>query len=372
MARSHIKQINLVRGSVYLRAPAPFRSFHYHGFQAHGSHPTIWRGIHRLCSSFILIRRLNEDGVAVIVVPERFLESARQISPPRASLFYSATLISPSFCSFVPSVHAGSFKSAASFRGWNIFKMELNGVDKCTWIEKKESNIKIDRSIDRDSEKHLIQNVSWLLKRTRERCTRSSNQSFSTNLVSEIHIHSYNNPGKEQAEYSNPIFRKRLKFPFAILPLSLPPSLLRSKRTERTGKSTKMRNLGKVGWAGWCPRRGRNERREGEHGSRVYARADRVCGVSQGWRVGWRMRVCGRQYGGTLPFPCPFVTRTRPSAAPPRAPTHACARGRARAHRCAGVILARARVRRAKRKIPGPGFYAARRARRAVFSCSNK
>lgn len=31
VARSHIKQINLVRGSVYLRAPAPFRSFHYHG-----------------------------------------------------------------------------------------------------------------------------------------------------------------------------------------------------------------------------------------------------------------------------------------------------------------------------------------------------
>lgn len=29
VARSHIKQINLVRGSVYLRAPAPFRSFHY-------------------------------------------------------------------------------------------------------------------------------------------------------------------------------------------------------------------------------------------------------------------------------------------------------------------------------------------------------
>lgn len=28
VARSHIKQINLVRGSVYLRAPAPFRSFH--------------------------------------------------------------------------------------------------------------------------------------------------------------------------------------------------------------------------------------------------------------------------------------------------------------------------------------------------------
>lgn len=147
MARSHIKQINLVRGSVYLRAPAPFRSFHYHGFQAHGSHPTIWRRIHRLCSSFILIRRLNEDGVAVIVVPERFLESARQISPPRASLFYSATLISPSFCSFVPSVHAGSFKSAASFRGWNIFKMELNGVDK--YVDRKEGKQRKNWSIDR-------------------------------------------------------------------------------------------------------------------------------------------------------------------------------------------------------------------------------
>lgn len=90
-----------------------------------------------------------------------------------------------------------------------------------------------------------------------------------------------------------------------------------------------MRNLEKVGWAGWCPRRGRNAAKVNT--GRACTRADRVCGVSQGWRVWWRMRVCGRQYGTpyTLPFPCPFVTRTRPSA-PPRAPTRAYTRARAR------------------------------------------
>lgn len=66
VARSHIKQINLVRGSVYLR-PSAFQKL------TRPSQwlvpPTIWRRIHRLCSSFILIRRLNENEVAVIAVP---------------------------------------------------------------------------------------------------------------------------------------------------------------------------------------------------------------------------------------------------------------------------------------------------------------
>lgn len=65
---------------------------------------------------------------------------------------------------------------------------------------------------------------------------------------------------------------------------SLPPSFLwHSKHIEGAGKSTKMRNLEKVGWAGWCPRRGRNAAKVNT--GRVCTRADRVCGVSQGWRV---------------------------------------------------------------------------------------
>jgi len=71
VARSHIKQINLVRGSVCLRPsgfqdlPPPFRLL--------GSlSRAAWRRIYgRLCSSFILIRRLNENEVAVIAVSRK-------------------------------------------------------------------------------------------------------------------------------------------------------------------------------------------------------------------------------------------------------------------------------------------------------------
>lgn len=77
-----------------------------------------------------------------------------------------------------------------------------------------------------------MQNIRDCCEQENDRATRrrSPNQSFIiqilTNLVSEIHIFIllYNNP-KEQAEYSNPIFRdiqtKRLKFPFTVLPLVL-------------------------------------------------------------------------------------------------------------------------------------------------------
>lgn len=219
--------------------------------------------------------------------------------------------------------------------------MELNGVDKCTWIEKKESNIKIDRSIDRDSEKHLIQNVSWLLKRTRERCTRSSNQSFSTNLVSEIHIHSYNNPGKEQAEYSNPIFRKRLKFPFAILPLSLLPSRVASAQREQE-KARK--------WETWERLGGRGDVRaaEGTNAARRWTRVARVrASGSCVWRLArvasWvahaRMWASIRGHATLSLSFCHTHASLRCSSTCTH--TRACTRARARAQVCRGDIGAR-------------------------------
>lgn len=79
VARSHIKQINLVRGSVCLRPsgfqklPSPSR----HPPAAWLTHSLCSRLClaanphRRLCSSFILIRRLNENEVAVIAVSRK-------------------------------------------------------------------------------------------------------------------------------------------------------------------------------------------------------------------------------------------------------------------------------------------------------------
>lgn len=71
VARSHIKQINLVRGSVCLR-PSGFQDLPPPSRLLGSLSRAAWRRIYgRLCSSFILIRRLNENEVAVIAVSRK-------------------------------------------------------------------------------------------------------------------------------------------------------------------------------------------------------------------------------------------------------------------------------------------------------------
>lgn len=71
VARSHIKQINLVRGSVCLR-PSGFQDLLLPPRLLGSLSRAAWRRIYgRLCSSFILIRRLNENEVAVIAVSRK-------------------------------------------------------------------------------------------------------------------------------------------------------------------------------------------------------------------------------------------------------------------------------------------------------------
>lgn len=148
---------------------------------------------------------------------------------------------------------------------------------------------------------------------------------------------------------------------------SLPPSFLwHSKHIEGAGKSTKMRNLEKVGWAGWCPRRGRNAAKVNT--GRVCTRADRVCGVSQGWRV-WlahaRMWASIRDPAHatlSLSF-CHTHAFLRSSTC-----THTRVHARARARTGVPGRYWRAHV-FAERKEKYPGFYAAQDER---FYCSNK
>lgn len=97
-------------------------------------------------------------GVAVIVVPERFpvlFESAPPLdkfrSLPRVSLFTQPPLFLLSR-SFVPSVHGIFQIFRVISKREDIFKTELNGVDKHAWVEreglqKKKNNVKIDRKI---------------------------------------------------------------------------------------------------------------------------------------------------------------------------------------------------------------------------------
>lgn len=71
VARLHIKQINLVRGSVCLR-PSGFQDLPPPPRLLGSLSRAAWRRIYgRLCSSFILIRRLNENEVAVIAVSRK-------------------------------------------------------------------------------------------------------------------------------------------------------------------------------------------------------------------------------------------------------------------------------------------------------------
>lgn len=99
----------------------------------------------------------------------------------------------------------------------------------------------------------------------------------------------------------------------------------------------------------------RKKRCEGEHGSRVYAsgscvwRLARVASLVAHARM-WASIRDPVHATLSLSF-CHTHASLRSSTC-----THTRVHARARAHRCAGVILARARVRRTKRKIRGRAF----------------
>lgn len=107
----------------------------------------------------------------------------------------------------------------------------------------------------------------------------------------------------------------------------------------------------------------RKKRCEGEHGSRVYASGSCVWRLARVASLAGACAYVGVNTGPRTRYPFPVLLSH--ARVPPllHVHPHARTRARARAHRCAGAILARARVRRTKRKIPG----VLRGARRAVL-----
>lgn len=156
--------------------------------------------------------------------------------------------------------------------------------------------------------------------------------------------------------------------PSRPLPPCLPSSRIEQAHREKR-KKHENEKLGK-GWVGGVMSAPRKKRCEGEHGSRVYAsgscvwRLARVASLVAHARM-WASIRDPVHATLSLSF-CHTHASLRSSTC-----THTRVHARARAHRCAGVILARARVRRTKRKIRGRAF-TRRGGQDERFYCSNK